>query len=134
MIYCMPFLPPQKPVPAERVVTFVVDGEPLPKQRPRFNTYTGEAYTPKKTKVWENTIGKRAKAAMMGQDPLTGNLSLTLEFRRKNNVRADIDNLVKAIDGLNGIVWNDDKQVTELRAVVHYASKEPGVTVTVRAA
>ena len=37
-------------------VKFVIDGEPVGKARPRVNTKTKKAYTPEKTKRYENSI------------------------------------------------------------------------------
>lgn len=42
----------------------------------------------------------------------------------------DADNLVKCLDGLNGVVWVDDRQIVD--AVVRKVySERPGLTVTV---
>ena len=35
------------------VARVVIPGPPQPKQRPKFNTRTGRAYTPKETRAWE---------------------------------------------------------------------------------
>lgn len=90
---------------------------------------------------------------MDGEGPLEGPLSLHLtvalpipqSWSRKKQImavsgmlrpvsRPDIDNFVKAIaDGGNGILWRDDSQITDLRAVKVY-SDIPGVSVSVRAA
>ena len=121
-------------VPDKRVVTFVVEGEPKPKERPRLNRYSGEVYTPTHTRNWEGVMARKARDVMDYQKPMTGDLLLTLEFRRKDNRRADLDNLIKACDSFNSIVWNDDKQVVAIHARVLYASEQPGVTVTVQAA
>jgi Holliday junction resolvase RusA-like endonuclease len=139
MIYAVPF-PPPKPAAIQTVadpgvVTFVVEGQPIPKQRPAFNSKTKKAYTPEETVAWEGLVAGEALVAMVGKEPLEGNLTAVLEFRRKDNKRADIDNLVKGFfDPMNGIVYNDDKQVVELHARVRYASADPGVTVTVKPA
>ena len=34
-------------------VSFTIDGEPVGKARPRMNTRTGRAYTPDKTRIYE---------------------------------------------------------------------------------
>jgi len=136
VIYAYPFPPPVPAaiptMPDARVIAFVVEGQPIPKARPR--VVNGHAYTPDRTRNWETAVAWCARVAMGTQKPLTGDLSVTLEFRRKGKLRADLDNMCKAMDGMNGIVWHDDKQVVELHAKVCYGSEQPGVTVEVRAA
>jgi Holliday junction resolvase RusA-like endonuclease len=134
MIYAVPF-PPPKPAAIPTAVdpdtvTFTVEGQPIPKERPR--VVNGRAYTPERTRNWETAVAWCARIAMGPKKPLAGDLVVTLEFRRKGKLRADLDNLTKNIDGMNGVVWHDDKQVVELHARVRYASDDPGVTVTVK--
>jgi len=93
------------------MISFVVDGDPVPKQRPRFG-HGRRAYTPQKTRDYQELVGWVARAA--GAGPLTGPVSVTLRFFRARE-GADIDNLAKAcLDSLNGVLWRDDHQVVEL--------------------
>ena len=91
---------------------FWVAGQPIPKARPRISN--GHAYTPQRTKDWEETVAWTAKAVMGAQKPLEGPLKVTLFFHgaRKNS---DADNLAKSVlDGLQGIIFKNDSQVTRL--------------------
>ena len=109
-------------------VTFEIDGQPLPKQRPRVRN--GRAYTPSKTRAYESRVAWLARAEMGPREPMTGNVCVDLQFRRKGDRRADLDNMCKAVlDGLNGIVYNDDYQVTGITAGVEYGARVPGVRV-----
>lgn len=100
------------PADVPTVVRFTISGEPLPKQRPRFNG--NRAYTPQTTKDYEIHVGYAAKRAMVSNSLILGDCSLSATFYRKDKRRADLDNLLKAIkDACNGIVWQDDKQVVE---------------------
>ena len=119
------------------VIPFHVPGVPVGKGRPRF-TRTGRTYTPAKTREWERQVAKVADEAMHGIDMLKGPLKATLVFylpipkswskRRRQEAdgapaitRVDADNLAKAVlDACNGIVYEDDKQVTELDVVKQY--------------
>lgn len=48
--------------------------------------------------------------------------------------KPDADNLAKAVkDALNGVLWNDDCQVSILYAEKRYESDNPGVTISVTA-
>lgn len=110
-------------------IQLFIPGQPIPKARPR--VINGYAHTPIRTARWEDTIGWSARAA--GVEPLAGDVSVMVAFRRKGKQRADVDNLLKSVlDGLNGIAFADDKQVVELHATVQYGCASPGVMVTVK--
>lgn len=114
------------------MIAVTIAGQPLPKPRPRV-TKRG-TYTPPKYKLWETTVSLYTITWMSANriDPLTGDVAVTLHFRRKGKRRADLDNLVKAVlDALNGVAYGDDDQVTRIVATVTYNAPEPGVGVTV---
>ena len=114
------------------LIRFEVEGQPYPKQRPRHNRH-GKTYTPSKTKGFEKEIGWYARMAMAGGMPLSGNVALVLDIRRKGKRRADVDNILKAVkDGMNGIVYNDDQQVILELAGVRYEMDNPGITVLIQ--
>lgn len=103
-------------------VAFVVPGSPVPKERAR--VVRGHAFTPERTRTAEAAIAWAAKAA--GVVPLSGPVALTCLFYCRNNVRGDIDNLVKLCsDALNGVAWADDKQVVRLSATVAIDKANP---------
>lgn len=126
-----------------------VEGIPVGKGRPRF-TRTGHAYTPEKTRMYENIVRLRALEAMRGEARLKGAVSVTilarfpvpasystkrrvacLQASEKPAKKPDIDNLVKAIlDGLNGTIFEDDSQVVQLSAAKTYA-EVPGCEIFV---
>lgn len=102
-----------------------------------------------KTRGYEAMVGLAAKAAMGGQKPFSGAVKGWLTFsmpipvrwaRRKAQdarlgltlptVAPDLDNLAKAIlDGCNGVVFEDDRQVVRLSLTKRYADR-PGVAVS----
>ena len=108
---------------------FLFDIEPVAKQRPRF-TKTGITYKAKKTKQFEQTIGMQAKLQMSGIEPMQGPLKIVVDFfitKPKNSKytypkRADLDNYVKSLDGLNNICWVDDSQIVEIHACKSYSN------------
>lgn len=102
------------------------------KQRPRMTKRRrgrpSVAYTPKPTKDYEAEIGRLVREAvpegvMFGSEPVCVNIDihksgflLSVEHAscsvRPVGIRGDLDNLVKSIfDGLNGVLWEDDRQV-----------------------
>ena len=131
----------------EIIVT--LEGEPKGKGRPRF-TKSGHAYTPRATTVYEHLLRMRAKDAMNGRKPLTGPLTVTvgaffpiakswtkaekaaaIDGTKAHTSKPDIDNIAKTLDALNGVVWDDDSQITQLTALKRYSSS-PALVVTVR--
>lgn len=135
-----------------RLIAFHVPGIPVAKGRPRMSTRGGKirSFTPQKTVGFEGLVAMAAEQAMNGSDPFAGPVSLCLHVdlpipqswsKRKQAAalegsvqpcgRPDLDNYVKSIgDGGNGILWNDDSQVTALTAIKSYSTR-PGVTVKV---
>lgn len=111
------------------MITFWVSGQPVPKERPRLGR--NGAYTPAKTQAWESTIAWAARSEMAHLNPLNGDLAVYVTFHRKGKRRVDLDNLIKCLDGANGIVWNDDNQITQIHAAVIYGAKTPGMSLKV---
>lgn len=101
-----------------RRIEFVVEGNPIPKARPRVVLRPGRkaaAYTPNQTKAWERDIEWVARGVMDGDEPLAGPLAVELAFYRGNEIGCDVDNLAKAVlDALNGVCYGDDAQVDEM--------------------
>lgn len=122
-------------------VTFKIDGEPVPKGRPRF-TRQGRTYTPKKTHDYEFHVADCAKRAMASLEPLETPVIVCVyvtyavpasysKKRReaclngieKHTKRPDLDNCIKAItDGMNGIVYKDDSQITTIHSTKVYGT------------
>jgi len=123
-------------------IMFTIYGEPVPKGRPRFST-RGKfpvAYTPEKTKNYESDVGMMAKAAMGSSNPLEGALEAfiyvtfpvpasyskkrteaCLSDSEKHTKKPDLDNICKILfDGMNGIVFKDDSQITSIHATKVY--------------
>ena len=112
------------------MIDFTITGvEPLPKQSFRYSKRGG--YTDPRIKAWQNEVAWMAREAMVGKDILTGDLRVDIIFTRSNKRRVDLDNLSKAVlDGMNKIVYNDDKTVTELHLYKRF-DEVPGLYVRV---
>lgn len=127
------------PDTAERFsLWFGIRMEPVGKGRPRF-TRTGHAYTPAKTRAAERQIAEAARASMKGRPPFPGPVTVHVSAvfpipkswpKKKREdadagliaptVKPDADNVAKLVDALNGIVFEDDKQVVFLSVMKQY--------------
>lgn len=106
-------------------------------------------YSDPTTAKYEHRIQHAAQQAMAGRDSLLeGPLRVTiLAFRSMPNFPAwkrkavaertlrpttkpDLDNLVKVVDALNKVVWNDDSQIVDITAR-KYFSEIPELVITV---
>lgn len=117
------------------MIDLIIYGKPIGKARPRFGrTRSGKpvTYTPQQTKNYEQEIATTAQCAMTGKLLMEGPLKVEIKaffFHKKKEglhvSRPDLDNIIKAIlDGLNGVVFNDDASVAVLAASKHYVNDE----------
>jgi len=134
------------------VVTFTVDGDPVPKGRPRFarRGQFVQTYTDAKTIDYETQVAIKARHAIGSTKPLESALTVFLYLRytvpasyskkRKEAClmgveypkRIDIDNVYKSItDAMNGIVYLDDSQIVEAHIKKVYA-EESGANIMVQ--
>ncbi|HBM7309532.1 TPA: RusA family crossover junction endodeoxyribonuclease, partial [Clostridioides difficile] len=122
-------------------VNFTIDGEPVGKERPRFNLATKRTYTPNKTRDYEKLIKwlyqSKVKHYFEGYIKMTlrcyysiaKSNSKKVKEQKRNNVlrpskKPDIDNAVKIIaDSLNEIAYKDDTQIVEVVASKYYSDK-----------
>ena len=124
------------------MVSFTVDGTAVPKQRPRISGR--RAYTPKRTKDYEERVLNEFRSSYQGFYPafgkdtpvricITVNQAIPKSWSKKKCLRAergeivplsrngDIDNIAKSIlDALNGFAYEDDCQVTTLIITKQY--------------
>lgn len=134
-----------------RVVSFIVPGQPVAKGRARISTYGGHvrSYTPEKTRRYENQVSAYAAEAMKNMPLIGGPVEVVVEAfmmvpaswslkkrlsaiagQIKPITKPDLDNIVKALDGINGIIVVDDSQIVKLTAIKKYA-ETPQLIVTV---
>jgi len=123
---------------------FVIPGPPVGKGRPRFSTAGGKprSYTPAVTREYEALIAARAAEAMAGRELLKtplrvmieATMSIPLSWSKYNRqaaldgvrypTRPDVDNIAKTVlDGMQGVVFENDSQVTYLKVSKKYAEE-----------
>lgn len=124
---------------------FVVVGEPVAKGRPKFGR--GKVYTPRRTIIGEREMAEAAKAAGVQLLHTAVALHVRAYFKTPNHwsgvrmqhaengeirptKRPDFDNIAKlAGDALNGICWDDDKQIATA-AIEKFYSEFPRVEIS----
>lgn len=118
-------------------IKFEVHGKPVGKGRPRF--YNGHAVTPENTRLYEEEVGIMARIAT--REKLAGALKVNIKayFKAPKKAcgkyatkRPDADNIAKSIlDGMNGICYDDDAQVTVLSVSKFYTTGEQKTVVEI---
>ena len=127
------------------MISFTVYGAAVPKQRPRISG--NRAYTPKRTKDYEERVLEEFRSSYRGFFPAFGKdtpvricISIYQEipksWSKKKRLQAelgeivplsrngDVDNIAKSIlDALNGFAYEDDCQVTTLIITKQYGAK-----------
>jgi Holliday junction resolvase RusA-like endonuclease len=115
-------------------LVFTVTGNPIPKQSTRFDG-KGHAHTDPRITAWSNSMAWAAQQAIMqypGWEIFTGDVVVVAEFVRGNKMRVDLDNLFKCLaDSLNGIVWEDDKQIIDLHITKSFDKDNPHIRVMI---
>lgn len=107
----------------------VVDGTPPSKARPRV-TGKGHVYVPEPQRVAEEAMKWHLRTEF--RTPYTGNVALVARFFRPTMQRIDVDNLMKhLLDCANGIVVEDDSQITTLFGTVDLDRERPRTVIVV---
>ena len=125
------------------ICSFVIHTEPVGKGRPRF-TRDGHAYTPERTRRFEAAVRAAALDFMkrMGTGRIPADIPISVHVvacfriptswtKRKKAAaseqipRIDVDNILKAVlDGMNGILFEDDRQVVKAVAEKRYEEED----------
>ena len=95
----------------------------------------GIAYKPSEVKAWCKEAAWRLQAA--GAKPLVGDVAVAVALHPKATKkgvayarRIDLDNAIKAaLDACQGVVFDNDRQVVRLHAVVSFPLNKGGLTV-----
>ncbi len=135
------------------MVTFKVDGTPVPKGRARYARRGNfiSTYTPEKTRTYETLIKDAAIEAMGASEALQTPVSLYLYIRvpipasatkkrlqaiasgeEKPTKKPDASNILKSVeDAMNSVVYKDDSQIVNIHITKVYSSV-PGVDICVK--
>ena len=84
-------------------------------------------FSPKVQVAYQNLIKARAREVMQLRPPMMGPMFLTVRAYFEDRRVRDLDNVVKQVsDSLNGIIWIDDSQVSEIFAAKSIVRKGRG--------
>lgn len=126
------------------IYEFEIPGKITGKGRPRVNTTTAIAYTPAKTKEYEELVKQYFIIKYRRINPLEGRIKINITAyfsvpkntskKQKENMlnnaisptkKPDIDNIAKIIlDALNKLAFKDDNQITKLEIEKKYGTEE----------
>lgn len=114
------------------VAEFKIYGRAVPQARPRFAF--GGVYQPRGSAEYQQRVKQAARDAMGENAPLNCAVAIMLEEIRQHkikrgwaSVRPDLDNIIKALlDGMNGVIYQDDGQVCAIVAIKRYADAKAG--------
>ena len=118
-------------------VEFTIPGEPVGKQRPKASFQMKRIYTPEKTINYESFVKhcyygnphfceRQVVVNMKVYLPIPTSTSKKKQKQMLEGIirptkKPDIDNVIKSVlDGLNGVAYEDDKQVIEIHAEKYY--------------
>ncbi len=126
-----------------KTLNFTIPGDPKGKGRPRFTSVNGRSmiYTPKATREAEETVKQAYSRAYPGVSfgsapvsiqvraymPMPKNASRTLKTEMLSGIvrhthKPDADNILKLVcDALNGLAFDDDKQIIAVWCEKHYS-------------
>lgn len=98
------------------MIKLLIPGRPVPAvrmtQRGKYIKSQAQRYL-----EYKQMVGWAGRVAINRPLPKGHKASVTMRFFLCGGQTPDIDNLIKSIlDGLNGIAWEDDKQVIEVKA------------------
>lgn len=126
------------------IYEFEVPAKIIGKGRPRLNSYTGQVYTPTRTKDYETLVEQyfllkyprytamegRAKVTIVAHFEVPKSTSkLQREQMLGNSIsptkKPDIDNIVKIVlDSMNKFAFKDDTQITKIEVEKVYSDEE----------
>ena len=114
----------------EQIVLWI-PGEPMPKARARITSHGH--YTPQTTRQAQDRVRVAARVALGPPRkrglpiPSLEPLKVTMHFMRGHRGRRDVDNMAKLVmDALEGLIWENDVQITELHLTQEYVMHSPG--------
>lgn len=137
----------------KNILDIVVLGDPVAQARPKFNSWTHQAYDPAKSKWYKKQIRNEAKKICESVPYFAPEIPLVVtaciyrpipkSLKKQEKIlaeqgeklpvtRPDLDNYLKGIlDALNKTVYKDDNQITAIHAYKFY-SVNPRIEIEIK--
>lgn len=124
------------------IIKFKVPGKPIGKQETQFNSKTGHAYKPNKSRWYLEQVRLIAQAHMkrnnirMIEGPVYMRLDIILNQSKNHpkmspTKKPDMSNVLKTVeDALNKVCYDDDKNIVESEIFKWFGLKE-GIVITI---
>lgn len=104
--------------------------KPVPVNQ-KYGVINGRMLLQKKYRDTKEAIAWEIRSEWTGE-PLVGDVALNILIYFGNNRKNDIDNCLKCIlDAAEGVLFEDDSQVTELHVFKEYDKENPRVEISV---
>jgi len=117
-------------------INFVVHGNPVAKSN-SYRIFKSRMYKTAACKQWEAAVLSACKASCVASVQIPAfpkgvPCTIRIAWFKRDNRRADLDNILKSIlDSLNGFAYDDDSQVCEIIASKHIDAKFPRVEISI---
>lgn len=112
--------------------SFHVLGPPQPKERARWCPTRKRHVTPPKTRAYEDLVGRIALHARPRTWDFRGAYAVEIHAYLHDRRARDLDNISKSVlDGLNRVLWLDDRQVVRLLVDKAIDPERPRIEVVV---
>lgn len=114
------------------LVDTTIFGDPIPKGRPREDSRNRRTYTPARTQNAQDAMAWALLAGRLVSEPVAGpaEIKMVLRLRCATRRRTDGDNLIKLVmDAGNGIIYDDDSQITKWDVELERGSKNAGTDI-----
>lgn len=115
-------------------IKVIITGKPISKdnQKRGVGKY-GQFFTRPEYRIYEETARLQAVAQLIGKKILKNEVEVEMIFYFPNKIRCDLFNVPKSVcDALNGVLWEDDKQIIAGHLFVRYDKKNPRVEIVAR--
>lgn len=110
----------------------VIKGKCISKDNEKCFNRAGRPFLSAKYRKWGKDVSQQAIVQLGAFKPILGPLCVHFAFYMPDKRHCDLTNLPKGLcDALNGIVWEDDKQIQISHSMIIYDKQNPRTEIRV---